>query len=487
MSKPSPILLFTLLAACASAVPDAHAVIRDPAPFRQPLHGLLLRMDQFLHAQEVEGVTRDPRSLGNPPEEIRLTVVPQLLGYRELYRTYPNPIHYRDIVERADYLLYHVSEATSGGATDGMLATALLAAWEVTGDARYREGAQPIIDRAMRLGGFQARLNWGLMSAMALAEYARLTHDAAAAAKASEIVSLVALDQAEDGSFPHYCPGTRDVHYSAWMSMELVLIARSLPDPVVQQCLSRLGGFLHGRIDPQGVTHYQEDLGGGLAAHFYSLGSGCGIDYDTRGWVNELGYLALLFAKRGDARYTPVMNRLWSLEDRGAFADKWAYFPTLEDPIYPWGSSDRSVIRTSVIFWSLASLYAEPTLMASSGPVAADVPMAEGPAPELALAGAMPESDAGASAGAAMEGVWPNPTPGPCDVQFRSVPGEQTRVEVFDATGRRVRALAPASSSRARIHWDGRDEQGARVGRGLYFVRLTGAAGAQTMRVVVAD
>jgi hypothetical protein len=43
----------------------------------------------------------------------------------------------------------------------------------------------------------------------------------------------------------------------------------------------------------------------------------------------------------------------------GSFADKWDYFPASYDPIYPWATGNPSVIRTSVIFWSLAELEAD--------------------------------------------------------------------------------------------------------------------------------
>ena len=480
------VLLLTAFVALTNARVASAARAQDANELRQPLYGLLLRMDQFLHAEEVDGVTRDPRSLGNPAEEIRLTVVPQLLAYRELYRTYPSPVHYRDIVDRADYLLLHVSEATSGGATDGMLAAALLAAWEVTGDGRYRAGAQPIIDRAKNLSGFQARLNWGLMSAMALAEYSRLVSDPVAAAKAREIVWGVKQEQGTDGSFPHYCPSTSDVHYSAWMSMELVLIARSITDPVLQQTLSRVGDFLHQRVDTLGITRYEENPTSGIPAYYFSLGSGCGIDYDTRAWVNELGYLALLFAKRGDDRFGPTLERLRSLEDRGAFPDKWDYFATLDDPIYLWAVAKRSVIRTSVIFWALASLYAEPSLMAGTTSAAGHTTEAGG-STELAMAGATSPAAQGSPEVTTIDGVWPNPTHGECTISLRGVPQGETRIEIFDPAGRRVRMLEGAHGLAGRVLWDGRDDAGMRVGRGLYFVRVMGGDRATSARVVVTD
>lgn len=61
------------------------------------------------------------------------------------------------------------------------------------------------------------------------------------------------------------------------------------------------------------------------------------------------------------------------------------------------------------------------------------------------------------------------------------------RVEVFDLQGRRLRVLAERSFAPGAhvLTWDGRDEAGRAVRRGLYFVRLLTPAGARTARVVV--
>lgn len=84
----------------------------------------------------------------------------------------------------------------------------------------------------------------------------------------------------------------------------------------------------------------------------------------------------------------------------------------------------------------------------------------------------------------------PNPTFAGSLVRFdlaRAVAG--ARLEVFDLTGRRVasllggRALEPGRYS---TRWDGREDGGAPVGPGLYFVRLSGPGlGAQTARLAV--
>ena len=53
------------------------------------------------------------------------------------------------------------------------------------------------------------------MVAMATAEYWRLTGDAQAEQKTRDVVAQLAPYQNPDGSFPHWCLGSRDIHYTA--------------------------------------------------------------------------------------------------------------------------------------------------------------------------------------------------------------------------------------------------------------------------------
>lgn len=60
-------------------------------------------------------------------------------------------------------------------------------------------------------------------------------------------------------------------------------------------------------------------------------------------------------------------------------------------------------------------------------------------------------------------------------------------VAVYDLSGRRVRTLAADRmlQGHAELTWDCRDDRGARVGSGMYFARLTGAAHALVARVPI--
>lgn len=59
-----------------------------------------------------------------------------------------------------------------------------------------------------------------------------------------------------------------------------------------------------------------------------------------------------------------------------------------------------------------------------------------------------------------------NPSTGPVEIRYGS--GE-LRVDVFDVTGRRIANLMGAGGTAS---WDGRDTNGCRVGRGIYFARV---------------
>jgi hypothetical protein len=60
-----------------------------------------------------------------------------------------------------------------------------------------------------------------------------------------------------------------------------------------------------------------------------------------------------------------------------------------------------------------------------------------------------------------------------------------TRVAVFDLAGRRVRSIADRDlpAGETRLTWDGRNEAGARVGSGMYFVRAVSAGRSRTLNV----
>ncbi len=89
--------------------------------------------------------------------------------------------------------------------------------------------------------------------------------------------------------------------------------------------------------------------------------------------------------------------------------------------------------------------------------------------------------------GALLEPPYPNPSKGSVLLPIRLDRSAYARVEVHDALGRRVANLAEAllPAGRHVLSWSGRDQYGARVSAGLYWVRVsTETQGASTAAVV---
>jgi hypothetical protein len=465
---PSLVALFVL--ACAAT--SAQAV---PDPARQTRAKLLRRLDWFFQRNEVDGVVLDARWVLNETEAVRLSVMPQLLGYAELERRHPSARLRRDIQERADYLVDRLDLVRSGGVFDGMLAYSLLEAYEFTGDPRHLAGARAILDelRALRSEWI---LNGGLMAAMAFAREYRRTGDPSYAQDVADILTDLEPYQHTDGSFPHWCPGSTDVHYTDWMAQELILIARLVDDPRIAPMLDRMHAFLEARVGDDGVTRYEAPCPQGppgCVVSYWSWATGCTIDYDTRGFTNELGYTALVFDHFNSPKLPAVLGFLDGLEDAGVIADKWDYPIPEDDPYWPWTSADTSVVNMSLIFWSLAAI------VPARGAAEDDPLRDEEPRPQpIALA---------TSPSLRIDAVKPNPGRGPITIQCAVPPGRSATLRVHDVGGRLVRTFvldAPASGIQE-VHWDGLDEWGGRCGQGIYFIQLRAGGARSSARLIL--
>jgi hypothetical protein len=333
-----------------------HELIRR-LPRNDPLVRMVHRVDRFLSRNSVDGVTPDSRYALNPTEVARLTATCQLLGYAELNRVVPRPRFRTTVRQCADALLGRFAEVRSGTVFDGMLGYAMLEAYETVGDPRYLAAAEDVIAELTAIPRSEYILNGGLMAAMAFAEHYRVTGNTDSEALARLVLAASRRTSTPTAAFPHWCWGTRDISYTDWMSMELILIQRAMDDPNIAPMLAGILAFMEGRIDAQGQTHYEAPCADypGCTIAYWSLGSGCSIDTETRGFTNEPAYSALLFDHFHSPRYAPVIGFLQSIESNGTWADQWDYFVPPSDPYYPWASADTSVINISINFWALAA------------------------------------------------------------------------------------------------------------------------------------
>ncbi len=453
-----------------------------PAPARawdDPLLPMLRRMDDYLQTHQVEGVSMDWRYSVSPSEEIRQTVVCQLLAYVELYRVDPRPRLRLEVLRHADFMIARLDTIRSHTPFDGMLGYSLLLAYEVTHEQRFLDVGTAITTELMAIPTVSCRLNGGLMLALATGEYAKLTGDAAAAQKTRAIIDQLVPEQNDDGSFPHWCWHTRDIHYTGWMAFELIHLRRLVDDPLIPVFLASMNGFLEGRIAPNGRANYEEpciDCQDGWA-YYDSRRSGCDFDYDTRGWTVEPAYCALLFDVMGSGKYAPVISFLDSLEAGGTLPDLYDYWPPPNDPEYPWTIADTSVVNMSIVFWAWATQVSER--------LARGIPVNLVLDDLIDLTGVPPPPVAAVPRALSVE---PNPAFGACTLHFTMAKAGEGSLEIFDAGGRRVRRLATGGFARGptALRWDGRDDAGRAVPGGISFARLRAGAVADVRRFALA-
>jgi hypothetical protein len=176
-----------------------------------------------------------------------------------------------------------------------------------------------------------------------------------------------------------------------------------------------------------------------------------------------------------DAGSTPGTDswRTWISNDDGA---SWAL---VEDT----KQSDASWRR--VVFF--IEDYMTPTATMRMRFVAADSAegsLIEAGVDDLRLLGFAPSTDVAGSASASWAlSAGPSPFTTSSRIGFALAASSRVRLHVFDAGGRLVRDLVDEAfpAGPHSVTWDGRDEHGATVARGLYFVRLV--AGSEYRRL----
>ena len=482
------------------------ALLAAPTPARadewDPLPRVLARAEQFFArraATSPDGIARDPRMVVHEPEEIRLNITAQLLAYCERYADTGDPRYLEAVVVRADFLVARLDEIRTYSAFDGMLGYALLAAYAATGDPAYKAPVEAIAERCKQLAGWDNTLNWGLMCAMCLAEVHAQSGDESARDKVHAIIGSLATYQNPDGSFPHYCPHSADLHYTAWMGTELMLVARSLPYfyPPIAELVTGVRSFLAERIDARGIPLYEECDQEQNCQRYYSQGSGCPEDYDTRGWTNELTYHAVVFRAvdsevEDDRKYYDVMDFLVQLETEGGYPDKWGFPPPNDDPIHIWATASPSVLRTSLAFWLMAALHRGGF---PADPHSVRLTSATGVSSLASSTASMPPSPHSVSVSPApltllaMDPVVANPSSGTSLVRFVLSGRQVVRLSIHDVTGRVVRELAGSElpAGKHAIVWDGRNGTGEAAARGVYFCRLDAGREVQTRKITLVD
>lgn len=85
--------------------------------------------------------------------------------------------------------------------------------------------------------------------------------------------------------------------------------------------------------------------------------------------------------------------------------------------------------------------------------------------------------------------VLSNPTRSGATFNFRLQVSERVQLDIYDVGGRRIRRLLsePLDAGSHAVTWDGRDDRGSRVSRGVYFASLQGTNGKRWSKLVLLD
>ncbi len=321
---------------------------RDPITCELP--DRLSNIDLFLRRHKVGLYTPDARPLEPAAEVVRLNIVPQALGYLNLYQTTHVWRYRQEAVDRLQYLLHIGPDVYGRGVRSGMTGYAFLMGYRYTGNAAYKKAAQRIAEECLTQPLGDRWMNGGLMCGFHLAGMYRLTGDVRYQTEARKIVERTSVWQYPNGAWPHQPhPDGGNTSYTAWMVTELLLMHEDDPGyELGDLLLAKSINFLAQRVNTDGSLNYSD------AAGDYYLDPG---GLESRFWTGELANIALDLSAGGrrDAA-NKVLRTLFSYEmtgkNRGGYPDKY----NLSNTTTIWETGSPSVVRTSMIFWYLSMI-----------------------------------------------------------------------------------------------------------------------------------
>lgn len=154
-------------------------------------------------------------------------------------------------------------------------------------------------------------------------------------------------------------------------------------------------------------------------------------------------------------------DKPWTRADGGGHVGRWGDFSTidLDESVSPpvayyageWGKAGTTSTIDSLGTWIRSFYFAG------------------------VVVGAGPRDSSGSGASLSVRRAWPNPGRGEVRLEFAVARASSVRIEIEDVGGRRVRLLADREYSAGfhRAAWDGTNENGARVGAGIYFWKVS--------------
>ena len=242
-------------------------------------------------------------------------------------------------MRHADFLLGRLNDVRSFTPFDGMLAYSLLGAYEITHEPRFLDAGGQIVSDLLAIPTSQCVLNGGPAwwpwprrntgDSPAMHRPIKRPHD---------IIAQLVPYQNADGSFPHWCPGSRDIHYTGWMAMELIHLGRMVVDPHTAPFLASMSTFLEARIAADGRAIYEEPCPGvpDCTLYYCSRATGCDLRPGQPRLDGRTGpTVACCSIHLGSPKHQPVMTFLELARKRRHDPGSLRYWPPPSDPEYP--------------------------------------------------------------------------------------------------------------------------------------------------------
>lgn len=297
--------------------------------------------------------TPDSRVLNNYPEEVRLLIVTQALGYMNLYTISHSPQYRQEATKRLDYILSQGDRVLHHSNFDGQLGYAYLRAYSLFADERYKSEGLRIAGTCV--SAEHNNMNGGYMCAMALGQAYTITGNPIYLSASRAVTRNTGDKQFPNGAFPHrdsllYGENTS---YTAWMINEMLIHRRDdRQNPDMDHAILNAARFLEQRVNADGSINYEDSAGS-----YYDDPD----NMDSRGWMMDPAYIAVVLHAVGkDAAAKRTLEFLFRQQGtgvmRGSYPDKWAYIEAGNI----WQTGDPSMIRTSLIFWMITSLLQPP-------------------------------------------------------------------------------------------------------------------------------
>lgn len=324
-------------------------------------------IDHFLRTRKVGLFTPDPRSLTPEGEVIRLNVVPQALGYLNLYESTRQPRYLREANDRLQHLLNIGPETYGAGVRTGMIGYAFLRGYQASGRQEYLNAATEIAEGCLVQPLPHRWMNGGLMCGFHLAVMWKQTGDVRYQTESRKIAERTSVWQYPNGSWPHQPhPDGGNTSYTAWMTTELLMMRQADPGSNLNDfLLSKALDFLSQRVNPDGSLNYSDAQG----SYYADPGNA-----DSRYSTGELANVAVDLAAGGRRdQANALLRKLFSYElpnpNRGGYPDKY----DLINPSNLWETGNPSVVRTSLILWYLSMIQLYDTPCVNGGTKTCDI------------------------------------------------------------------------------------------------------------------